>query len=77
MNLKPGDNITVHFFNKGKEFPTNVSGKEFTVYEKNGRLGIDYMADSTSLTRVWYDETGFTPLDSFATENGAVEFRRV
>lgn len=64
---KAGDKIKVHFFDKTAahmgEIKTRNYNKVFTIYRDNGILGIDW--------------SGFTPLDSFATSNGAVVFELV
>jgi hypothetical protein len=76
-DIKIGDIIAVHFFFQGKEINTRSKGKKYLVYQKDEKLGIDYMADSDSTTRVWHDEDGFAPLDSFATQTGAVKFQKI
>lgn len=59
-----GSKIKVHIFNM---FGVEIIGRNhdviYDVYKKNGYLGID-----------WF---GFTPLESFSTENGAVVFEEV
>lgn len=66
--IEAGSKIKVHFYNVDNTEITTVGcyGKVFDVYEKGGRLGIDYMNDSKSAFRFMYDENGFTPLDSFS-----------
>lgn len=69
-NLKSGDRIKVHIYSDlahTREIHTDNFGQIFEVYKKNGKLGIDWMKDSKSATRVWYDSDGFTPLDSFSS----------
>lgn len=63
--LKSGDKVKVHFmgWNTKKEIKTNNYDKVFTVYEKNGNLGIDW-----NTTRSPYTCRGdiFTPFYTFA-----------
>lgn len=47
----------------GAEIKTRNYNKVFEIYEEGGKLGIDW--------------NGFTPLDSFATENGSIVFEGV
>ena len=51
--IKANDKIKVHMYSNGKEIQTRSIGTVFTVYERNGKLGID-----------WADE--FAPFDTFA-----------
>ena len=62
--IKAGSKIKVHIFDMfGNEIITRNFNEVFNVYEKEGRLGIDWI--------------GFAPLESFSTQNGAVVFEEV
>lgn len=65
--MKANDKIKVHFYNHDysdyREIKTKNYDKVFEVYEKNGKLGIDWNTDKSP-----YDCKGevFTPFDTFA-----------
>ena len=67
--MTEGTKIKVHIYNLTQsnkpEIITRRYGHIFTVYENGGKLGIEWV------------EGEFSPLDSFATCNGAVEFEEV
>lgn len=65
MNLNVGDRIRVHIFSFGREIKTRNFGQIFEVFRQNGRLGIEW------------EDPGFTPLDSFATDTGNVIFEKI
>ena len=75
--IKKGSKIKVHLLDRTTgEFIQTEHEKKGTVFEvkkKNDKFGINWMEDSTSMTRVWYNEDGFVPLDSFCN----VEFEEV
>lgn len=53
--IKAGDMVKIHFYDTNKkEIETNVHDKAFQVYEKNGKLGIEWA-------------NGFSSLDTFAS----------
>ena len=69
---KEGDKITVSFYDVShnmKPLKTNQDGKVYTVYKKNGRLGIDYNTTN--------QDDAFLSLTAFSTENGGVILRKV
>lgn len=62
--MKANDKIKVHIYGVDKkEIQTRHKDTVFTVYEKNGKLGIDYNTE-----RCPYDCKGdiFTPFETFA-----------
>lgn len=62
--MKVNDKIKVHIYSFGKEIKTRNFDKVFTVYKKNGKLGIDYNTE-----RILYTCKGdvFTPFETFAS----------
>lgn len=60
--MKVNDKIKVHMYSFGKEIKTRNFNKVFTVYEKDGKLGIDWNAE-----RIPYTCKGdiFTPFEAF------------
>ena len=72
--LLKGDKVIVHIKDmQGKDIPIKCADTVFEVVEKNGKLGINYMAESTSVTRILYDKDGFVPFESFCN----TEFEKV
>ncbi|MBO5100574.1 MAG: hypothetical protein J6B63_04620 [Treponema sp.] len=62
--MKINDKIKVHIFNcNKKEIKTRHFDKIFKVYEKNGKLGIDWNTERNPLT---CDGNVFVPLEVFA-----------
>lgn len=62
--MKKGDKIKVHMYDcGGREIITRNHGIIFNVYEKNGKLGIDWNVDGC--TSVNNGDT-FVPFSSFA-----------
>ena len=49
VKMKKNDKIKVHMYSFGKEIETRNFDKVFTVYKKNGKLGIDYNTEKKSL----------------------------
>lgn len=76
--MKANDKIKVHFYSgrtakliKGAEFKTRHADTIFTVYEKHGKLGIDWNTECSP-----YINNGdiFSPLATFAP---TVEFENI
>lgn len=65
--LKENDRVKVHVYNSGNdktEIKTRISDKVFTVYKKNGFLGIDY--NERESPYICNGET-FTPFETFSS----------
>lgn len=62
--MKANDTIKVHLYDtSNREIKTRNYDKVFPVYEKNGKLGIDYNTERSSYT---YMGDVFTPFEAFA-----------
>ena len=48
--LQVNDKVKVHIYRDGKEIETRHHDTVFTVYEKNGKLGIDWNTDHSPYT---------------------------
>lgn len=62
--MKVNDKIKVHMYSFGEEIKTRNFDKVFTVYEKNGKLGIDYNIERSPYT---CKGDTFTPFETFAS----------
>lgn len=62
--MKVNDRIKVHMYSFGKEIETRNFDKVFTVYEKGGKLGIDYNTEKSPYT---CKGDIFTPFEVFAS----------
>ena len=62
--MKANDKVKVHMYDtRNQEINTRQKDKVFTVYEKDGKLGIDWNgADS----KCKYDDTKFEPISGFS-----------
>lgn len=64
-NLKVNDKVKVHLFDtSNKEIKTRNFDKVFTVYEKNGKMGIDWNTEQSPYTCKC---DIFTPFEAFAS----------
>ncbi len=62
--MKTNDTIKVHLYDtSSREIKTRNYGKVFSVYEKNGKLGIDYNTERSPYT---CKGDTFTPFETFA-----------
>lgn len=62
--MKANDTIKVHLYDlHNKEIRTRNYDKTFCVYEKNGKLGIDWNTEKSPYT---CKGDAFTPLEAFA-----------
>ena len=63
--MKANDKIKVHLYDtSNKEIKTRKYDQVFTVYEKNGKLGIDYNTEQNTYT---CKGDIFTPFETFAS----------
>lgn len=63
--MKANDKIKVHLYDtSNKEIKTRNCDQVFTVYEKNGKLGIDYNTERSTYT---CKGDIFTPFETFAS----------
>lgn len=62
--MRENDKIKVHMYSFGKEIETRNFDKIFTVYEKNGKLGIDWNTERSPYT---CNGDIFTPFETFAS----------
>lgn len=63
--MKANDKIKVHLYDtSNKEIKTRNCDQVFTVYEKNGKLGIDYNTERSAYT---CKGDIFTPFETFAS----------
>ncbi len=63
--MKTNDTIKVHLYDtSNREIKTRNYGKVFPVYEKNGKLGIDWNTGKSPCT---CKGDIFTPFETFAT----------
>lgn len=62
--MKVNDKVKVHMFSFGKEIKTRIYDQIFTVYEKDGKLGIDYNTEKCPYT---CNGDIFTPFEVFAS----------
>lgn len=63
--MKTNDTIKVHLYDSSnKEIKTRNYDKTFCVYEKNGKLGIDWNTEKSPCT---CKGDIFTPFETFAT----------
>ena len=64
-NLKVNDKVKVRIYGTdGKAIKTRNFNKVFTVYEKNGKMGIDWNTEQSTYT---CKGDIFTPFETFAT----------
>ena len=61
--MKANDKIKVHLFSNSREIQTRHKDTVFTVYEKNGKLGIDWNTEHSPYT---CKGDIFTPFYTFA-----------
>lgn len=62
--MKVNDKIKVHMYDTtSKEIKTRQYEKVFTVYEKNGRLGIDWNTEKNPYS---FNDDTFTPFETFS-----------
>jgi hypothetical protein len=62
--MKVNDKVKVHLYDtRNKEIKTRQFDKIFTVYEKQGRLGIDWNIEKNPFS---FNIDTFTPLESFS-----------
>lgn len=62
--MKKNDKIKVHMYSFGNEIETRNFDKVFTVYEKDGKLGIDWNTERSPYT---CKGDIFTPFETFAS----------
>lgn len=61
--MKVNDKVKVHMYSFGKEIETRIYDQIFTVYEKDGKLGIDYNTEKSPYT---CNGDIFTPFETFS-----------
>ena len=62
--LKVNDRIKIRMYDmKGKEISTGIVDKVFKVYEKNGKLGVDFYDEDRA--QLWGRKI-FTPFDEYS-----------
>lgn len=62
--MKANDKIKIHFYDtRNKEIKTRQFDKVFTIYEKNGKLGVDWNIEKSPYS---FNDDIFTPLETFS-----------
>jgi hypothetical protein len=62
--MKVNDKVKVHLYDtRNKEIKTRQFDKVFTVYEKRGRIGIDWNTERNPFS---FNDDDFTPFETFS-----------
>ncbi len=62
--MKVNDKVKVYLYDsRNQEIKTRQHGKVFTVYKKNGKLGIDWNTERNSFS---FNDDDFTPFETFS-----------